>query len=249
MLAANLAGNYHYLKGIEPYSSGVVAEEGYEIIHATLRRPLPWREGFARIDALLREAGRPRAALCGVELRSPAPFTRQGFIDFNRGYVELLAKWGLLLGEDNPIARTNVAPTFAAPAEPSLYGCSFTEPATTPGPRTFVVAGAGELRGGTLLEAPVVRPGDPSPEGMREKAGYVMRVMSKRLEGLGMAWAGVTAIDLYTAYPFQDWLREIVLETTGEAAIHGVRWFPSAPPIDELDFEMDVRGVRVEIVL
>jgi hypothetical protein len=249
MLAANSAGNYHYLKGIEPYSSGVVADEGYEIMHATLRRPLPWREGFDLIQSMCEGVNRPLAALCGVELRSPAPFTRQGFIDFNGGYVERLAQLGLLLGEDNPIARTNVAPTVAAPSEPSLYAFSLTTPMTTPGPRTFVVAGAGELRGGTLLEAPVVRPGDTSPEGLQEKATYVMRVMSKRLEGLGMAWEGVTAIDLYTAYPFESWLREVVLETAGESAIHGVRWFPSAPPIDVLDFEMDVRGVRVEMSL
>jgi hypothetical protein len=32
-------------------------------------------------------------------------------------------------------------------------------------------------------------------------------------------------------------------------AIHGVRWFPSRPPIQGLEYEMDLRGVFREIVL
>ena len=48
MLLPNPAGNYHFLTGIEPYSSGVIADPGFEIVHVTLARPCPYREGFDR---------------------------------------------------------------------------------------------------------------------------------------------------------------------------------------------------------
>lgn len=248
MLLPNPAGNYHFLTGIEPYSSGVIADPGFEIVHVTLARPCPYRAGFDRIDAVLKGAGRSRAALCGIELRSPTPFTRAGFIEFNQGYCAILEDWDLLVEGRNPVARTHVAPICAAPAEPSLYGFSYTIPTEDPG-RTFVVAGAGELRGGPLMEALVVRPGETSEEAMQEKAAYVMHVMGKRLEGLGASWEGVTAIDVYTASGLEPLLEATVLGPVGAPAIHGVRWFPSRPPIDELDYEMDVRGVRTEVVL
>lgn len=148
MLIPNPAGNYRFLPGIEPYSSGVVADEGYEIRHVTLLRALPYREGFARIEAHLREAGRTRPALCAIELRSPEPFTRAGFVAFNTGYRALLGDWNLLIDGQNPIARTNVAPRWQPPAEPSLFAFSYTAPVDRDIGTTFVVAGAGELRGG-----------------------------------------------------------------------------------------------------
>jgi hypothetical protein len=40
-----------------------------------------------------------------------------------------------------------------------------------------------------------------------------------------------------------------VLGPAGAAAIHGVRWYPSRPPIQGLDYEMDMRGVARELVL
>src|SRR5262245_23927225 len=86
-------GSYRYLPGIPAFSSGVVATPGWEIVHATLRAPVPWREGFARVERHLREQGRPRTALCGIELRSPVPFTFEGFDAFNEGYRGLLKEW------------------------------------------------------------------------------------------------------------------------------------------------------------
>lgn len=50
---------------------------------------------FARIDRHLREQNRGRVALCGIELRSPQPFTFDGFGRFNEGYRALLAEWGI----------------------------------------------------------------------------------------------------------------------------------------------------------
>jgi hypothetical protein len=249
MLIVNPRGGYRYLPGGEPYSSGVVADPGFEIVHVTLTQPCPWRDGFQLIDAHLQSVGRPRAALCGVELRSPRPFPRTGFIEFNVGYRALLEEWGLLVEGENPVARTNVVPAWGAPAQESLFGFSYTIPTTDPERVTFVVAGGGELRGGPMLEAAVIRPGDTSPDGMREKAEYVMRAMSRRLEGLGVGWDQATVTEVYTVHPIDSFVEATLLAQVGAAAIHGLRWFHARPPIDELDFEMDVRGVRSELYL
>jgi len=242
------AGNYRFLPGIAPFSSGVAAASGYQVVHATLRTPIPWRDGFALIDRHLRVEGRPRAALAAIELRSPAPFTFDGFDTFNAGYQALLKEWSLLVDGANPIARTNVAPVAGAPPEPSLYGFGYTVPGATQRP-TFIVAGAGEMRERGVGVEGIVRHGETSAEAMREKAVHVMRIMQARLQGLGATWPDVTAIDIYTAQPIEPFLADAVLAPAGAAAIHGVRWFPSRPPVIGLEYEMDLRGVLRELLV
>src|SRR5690348_2426286 len=83
-------GNYRFLPGIAPYSCGVVSAPGHEIVHVTLHRPVPWREGFERIRAELDVEDRPLVALCAVELRSPRPFSFPGFAEFNAEYAKVL---------------------------------------------------------------------------------------------------------------------------------------------------------------
>jgi hypothetical protein len=248
MLRDHSTGGYRYMPGISAFSCGTVAAPGHEIVHVTLAAPVPWRAGFDRIDRHLHEVQRPRTALCGIELRSPAPFTFDGFGRFNEGYRGLLAEWGILVGDDNPIPRTNVCPVVAAPGEPSLYAFAYTQPGVTPAP-TFIVAGAGELRDRAQGPEGIVRHRDTSPEGMREKARFVMTTMQERLRTLGGDFRRVTAIDIYTALPIHAVVLDEVLGPAGAAAIHGVRWFPSRPPIEGLDFEMDMRGVARELVL
>ena len=248
MLSDCPAGNYRYLPGIPAFSSGTVAMPGHEIVHVTLAAPVPWRAGFAWIDKHLASEKRPRTALCGIELRSPEPFTFEGFAGFNEGYRGLLREWGILIGEENPIPRTNVAPVVGAPTEPSLYAFSYTVPGTTPAP-TFIVAGAGEMGDRAQGAAGIVRHGDTSADGMREKARFVMNVMQERLKALGGDWSRVTAIEVYTAQTIHGFLADDLLRPAGAAAIHGVRWFPSRPPIRGLEFEMDLRGVARELVI
>ena len=248
MLRDCATGGYRYLPGITAFSSGTVAMPGHEIVHATLASPRPWRDGFKLIDQHLREQGRPRTALCGIELRSPGPFTFDGFAKFNEGYRSQLSEWGILIGEDNPIPRTNVAPVTGAPGEPSLYAFAYTRPGTTP-TATFIVAGAGEMRDRSQGAEGIVRHRETSPDAMREKARFVMGIMQERLRAVGGDWPRVTAIDIYTAQPFDSFLVEDILRPAGPAAIHGVHWFPSRPPIQGLEFEMDLRGVARELVL
>ena len=246
MLRDGPNGTYRFLPGIPAFSSGVVAVPGWEIVHATLREPVPWRQGFDRIEAHLRALGRPRTALCGIELRSPAPFTFEGFDAFNQGYRALLGDWKILVGDDNPIPRTNVAPVLGPPAEPSLYGFAYTISGATPS-ETFVVAGAGEMRDRARGAQGIVRLNDTSPEAMVEKARFVMGIMQDRLSALGQTWSGVTAIEVYTALPIGSDLLAAILGPAGPTAVHGIRWFPSRPPIQGLEFEADMRGVAREL--
>src|SRR5688572_13310504 len=115
MLVENKKGGFRFMRGIAPYSSGAVAMEGYEVAHATFSPAPPYRKGFEEIDRHLRKLGRPPEALCGIELRSPRPFTFAGFNEFNQRYLELLEKRGILAGGLNPVARTNVAPEIDPP--------------------------------------------------------------------------------------------------------------------------------------
>ena len=240
MLADCVKGNYRFLPGIAPFSSGAVAMPGYQVVHAMLRRPIPYRRGFELIDAHLREQTRPRQALCAIELRIAAPLSFAAFDGFNEGYQAILKDWDILVDGANPVARTNVAPVVGAPSEPSLYGFAYTIPGG-PGAPTFVVAGSGETR--SRGEAGLVRSGEISSDAIREKAAFVMGVMRERLHGLGADWADVTAINVYTAFAIEPFLADVILNAVGPAAIHGVQWHLSRPPIEKIEFEMDMRGV------
>ena len=246
-LISHPEGNYQFLPGIEPYSSGVIAMPGYEIIHATLRQAVSYRQGFEFIDRYLQSQGRPRAALCAIELRSPAPFSFEGFAGFNREYVSIIKDWNIMVDGQNPIARTNVAPVLYPPSETVLYAFSYTMPLDEIIPPTFVVAGAGEV--GSLRPEDIVRAGETSVEAMREKAAYVMGIMEKRLMRLDALWSGVTCVDIYTAHSFEPFLATEILPVMGPAAAHGVRWYYTRPPITGLEYEMDMRGIRREIIV
>ena len=79
MLVENKRGNYSFLKGIAPYSAGVVAGTGFEVVHVRLSRYMPLRAGFEAVEAHLKRAGRPRQAMCGISsTRATLMFSRNG---------------------------------------------------------------------------------------------------------------------------------------------------------------------------
>ena len=248
MLLPNPKGNYSFLKGIAPYSAGAVAEKGYEIVHARFLQPVPLAQGFERVKAHLQAVKRPLQAMCGMELRSPKPFTFAGFGEFNAGYVEVLKSWDIFLDGTNPVARTNIAPEIGAPAVPSLYGFSYTTPSARK-EKSFVVAGAGELPEGSLKPEDVIRRGETTTEALREKTRYVMGLMAGRLQGLGVDWAQVTTTEVYTVHPVCSFLASEIIRPLGKAGIHGITWHYSRPPIVTIEYEMDLRGCFREIVL
>jgi hypothetical protein len=73
--------------------------------------------------------------------------------------------------------------------------------------------------------------------------------MESRLNGLGVNWSMVNAIDVYTAHSLTPLLPEIVLGRIGESSIHGAIWHYTRPPIEEIEYEMDVRGTRTELYI
>ena len=109
------AGNYRFISHAFQYSGGVEAMEGYAIERARFTKPLKLADGFAAAEAHMARHGRPPTAFCACELRSPGQFTDQGFIDFNRHYVQQLAAWGIFHDEVNPVARSNVCPEIGGP--------------------------------------------------------------------------------------------------------------------------------------
>ncbi len=241
-------GDYSFLTGIAPYSSTVIARPGFMLVRAQFATPQPLAVGFSHIATYLSAQGRTKQALCAMELRIPAPLPFQGFIDFNSGYRAVLAEWEVLVGDYNPVARTNVAPAVAAPAEPSIYAFTFTAPAQsgTAAP-SFVVAGAGDLRDqADLTPAAIVRPGDTSPAGLRAKADTVMAVMEERLHGAGVDWHQVSTVNVYTTHSLDHFLDPVLLPKLGPVALHGVHWYYSRPPIAGLDYEMDLRHVAAD---
>ncbi|MFO0919526.1 MAG: hypothetical protein U0872_14600 [Planctomycetaceae bacterium] len=242
-------GNYRFLPGIAPYSCGVIADAGYEIVHVKLAEPVPWRTGFDQATHFLAQRHRPKAALCAIELRSPRPFTFAGFSEFNQSYAQVLKEWEVFVDGVNPVARTNVAPELDPPAEPVLYGFSFTQPSAPSTPPTFVVAGAGELPEGILARQDIVALGDLSEQGLSAKARFVVGLMQQRLKGLGVDGSCPTALDVYTVHDVHRLIVDPLLQHLPAARRHGIQWHYTRPPIIDVEFEMDLRGVRTELVM
>ena len=241
------AGNYRFLPFAFQYSSGAAALPGFEIERVQFRKPVPLAEGFQRVEAHIRERGRPLTSFCACELRSPAQFSEQGFFDFNKRYVVTLEKWGVFDGKTNPVARSNVCPEIGAPAEPSFHAFSFTVPAAKPAP-SFVIAGSGEARPGEgSYRERIVRFGETGADALREKAVFVHDEMERRLGALGFTWADTTATQIYTVYDLHPFLGSEIVRRG--ASRSGFTWHFARPPVQMLDYEMDCRGVAREFVV
>jgi hypothetical protein len=247
MPADFLPGNYRYIPGVFQYSAGVAALPGYEIRRVRFREPVPLARGFERVAHHIAAAGRPFTALCACELRSPAPFTEDGFRAFNESYVTTLREWGLFDGSVNPVARSNVCPEIDPPPEPSFHAFAFTVAARQAVP-TFVIAGSGEApEGRGSYAAHIVRRGETAPDAMREKARFVLAEMGRRLGSLGFAWSDTTATQVYTVRDLYPFLADDIVR--GGAARAGLTWHFCRPPVRELEFEMDCRAIASEQVV
>lgn len=241
------SGGYAFAPGVFQYSAGVRALPGFRVERVRFARVVPLREGFARIAALLRAAQRPLTAFCACELRSPAPFTEDGFRAFNQDYAGVLREWGLLASGANPVARSNVCPEIDPPTQPGFHAFCFTVPDADAAP-SFVVAGSGEVtEGKATYHEHVVAPGDTSPDGMRAKARFVLGEMERRMAALGADWPVASGVQLYTVFDIHPFLAEEMVRRG--AAAHGLTWHFARPPIVGLDFEMDCRRVALERVI
>ena len=241
------AGNYRFIPAVFQYSAGAAASPGYEIERVRFDKWAPLAEGFARIAQYIQAAGRPLTSFCACELRSPAAFTDEGFRNFNLHYVKTLAEWGIYDGNTNPVARSNVCPEIDPPAEPSFYAFSFTRPSPSASP-SFVTSGSGESQDGNASYAErTVRYRDISPDGIREKARYVVGVMEKRMGEFGHGWKDATATQAYTIHDIHPFLADALVSRG--AARAGLTWHFARPPVIDLEYEMDCRRVMRELVI
>jgi hypothetical protein len=247
-------GSYRYIKGPFQYSAGVAAEPGFAIERARFARPLPLADAYAAVEAHLKALGRPSTAFAACELRSPSPFTEQGFYDFNRVYVRTLERWGIYKDGDqptNPVARTNVCPMYDKPRESVMFAFSYSVPIGQGASRSrgsFITSGGGERRpGDENPELAIVRHNDTSPEGMREKVAYVVGEMERRLSLLGFSWKDAGSTQIYTVQNIGHLIGEaLAARGAGEG---GLLWTYAWPPVIGLEYEMDVRGAAREIVI
>jgi hypothetical protein len=241
-------GQYRFLRGVVPYSAGVAPSAGFEIERARFASLVPLEQGFARIEAHLKSLGRTVTALCGCELRSPAQRTEESFKEFNRGYLAVLERWGLVRDGVNPVARTNVCPELNKPTTPSFFAFSYTVPVTDAPRPCFLSAGAWEMPNGpSNFREHIVRRGDTSPDGIREKARFVLADLEQRMAKLGFSWADMTATQVYTVHDLHSFLAQEIVARG--AASGGLTLHYARPPVLEFDYEMDTRRVNREIVI
>jgi hypothetical protein len=240
-------GGYRFMPGVSQYSCGIGALPGFAIERVRFSKVVPLKQGFAKIAEIIKAAGRPLTAFGACELRSPAPFTEEGFRAFNEIYIKTLIEWGVMKDGVNPVARSNVCPKLDPPSEPGFHAFSFTTLA--PGaPASFVIAGSGEsVEGKANYRDYTVRLGDVSPDAMLEKAKWVLDEMERRMSAFSGSWSQTTAVQLYTirdVFPFLE------SELGRRGALRpGLTWHFNRPPVVDLEYEMDCRRVHVERVV
>ena len=229
----NSAGSYHFLgQPGRPFSGGVAADADFDIVHATFGRPVSLHDGIAAAVEHVTRQGRPVLAIAGFELRIPAPFSRAGFEEFNKRYIDKLIEVGLTVDGLMPAARTNVSPEVGAPKAPSVYAVSYT--INEPGQKSrFVISGAAE---GVK--------GNPTA-----RLDSIIEQLTASMSRLGVSWADASAIQLYGMDFSPAAVVQSILRPLAGGAVHGIRWFPSHPPIDDVTLEVDVRSASKELII
>jgi hypothetical protein len=247
MLIENVRGDYTFIRGIGPFSAGVRAHSGFEIVHTGLRPFAPLSRGYDVVEHRLRDLKRPIEALCGMQLRIPQPLSRDGFEEFNRPYIEKLRGWGLEVEGANPVTRTNVALAASGVTEPMLAGFFYTIPAVGDDPH-WILSGVPEIasRDGRVR---IVAPGDTSLNGLVQKTQCVLDILRKHLAELRLSWDQATAINLYAVHDFHPLMESTLLPAIGAGSRAGVTWHYSRPPVTGLELEIDAWSVARDEIL
>ena len=223
-------GNYRFLAEVgEPFSGGAIADPGFDMAHATFEHPIPLGAGLDAAARHVTASGRPVQAIAGFELRIPRPLSRVGFTAFNEPYVARLRAMGLEVEGLMPAGRTNVSPTMGGIQQPCVFGFTYSVPGTRDRP-AFLLSGV-----------PENVPGDA-----RAMLKNITDILGARAQALGCRLSDATVIQLYAEAGVDTAVVAEVLGAFGEAAVHGTRWFPSRPPIEDLRYEIDARSTGTE---
>ena len=110
-----------------------------------------------------------------------------------------------------------------------------------------MASGSGEApEGPGTYRDNAIRLGDTSEAGLREKARWVLGEMERRMSALGFGWQSATGTHLYTVHDVHPFM---ATELAGRGAMKsGLSWHFARPPVEDLDYEMDVRCVLRERV-
>lgn len=243
------AGGYRYIPFEFQYSSGIQALPGYRLVRVTFDQILPLEAGFDRIQAHLLALGLPLQAFAACELRSPKPFDAAGFRAFNVIYAGTLAKWGITDGDDNPIARSNVCPLVHGPDAPGFYAFTYAVPdATLRSVPSFLIAGGAETRDVfDKREDQVVEYRNISEQGIFNKGIHTLGEMERRLAAFDLTWKDTSAVHVYSVHDFH----RLAIEQMAPRGVlrNGLTWQLCRPPVVDIEFEMDCRGIDEELML
>jgi hypothetical protein len=225
------ADGFRFLPADGPFSSGVAAEKGFQIVRARAPHHTPLTKGFELIERVIRGESRPINALCALELRVPKPFNRAEWKEFNDGYIAQWDRWKATVDGRIPGARTNVAPEFDPPRGPCLHAFCYTVPGQTRS-TDFVISGAPEP--------------DGTPGGLAAYWAAIVKELEARMSALGVGWSDATETQLYATLVDHELFASQDLPHFAEIVRPGMRWFFSRPPIDTLNIEVDVRRLSRE---
>ncbi len=229
---------YAYLPGGANFSEGVVTLPGYAMTRIVFCQPLHYRQGFERASVFLSALGLTMRAICGAELRIERPLSLDGFAQLNHDYVECLDAWGLRIGDDSPITRTNIAVDRVFPKQPLLYAFSYVHGHESV-QRCFLTAGTGEIDDRDLI----IALDDHSAAGIGAKMDFVISALAQTLIHLEVDASSLTHVHTYTRLPIAVATLNDALSGVCGSLSCGIRWFYQCPPVQGVEFEMDVRRI------
>jgi hypothetical protein len=123
-----------------------------------------------------------------------------------------------------------------------MFAFAYTVPESRGLQGGFMVAGSGEAReaAGQPYRDRIIALHDASVEGMRAKVEFVIEAMRLRLSALGLDWSAPHSTQIYTVLN----IGHLVGECLARAGIveSGAMWHYARPPVEGLDYEMDVNG-------
>jgi len=241
MLMDHAEGGYRFIPGSRFAAHAVLAADGMSIERAVFSAPIAWPEGFDAVKDQLARWNRPIEAICGIEIRMPAPLEFEDFRTLNDGYLAQLDSWGVLRDGESPFARTNVAPSHSSLTGPSIAAFSFTVEGASSVVPTFLLSGAAEVPLGAPYPEGVVRRGETSPDAMLEKARTVAGLVDGHMRDLGVSWDPSVDVHLYAAHDIAFATAREVLTEIGAVPQQGVIWHDAAPPTVDITLEIDLR--------